>query len=174
MASKRYDPESAGASRITRLVLFVLGIMVAAPVFASGPPSLIFMVFGFGWWIACLLGLIFAIPPIYRWLERIKSEGALPTFLVLLVAFVLTPVPLPESNWFGASFDYLALSGAMWLEAILFPWGTTKGVESAFVACSLVTAAGWSILVVAGRFRFPYVSVIQAQAPPRVLPPKVE
>ena len=174
MASKRYDPGSAGTSRITRVALVAFGITVAGPVFASSPTPLIFAVFGFGWWIACLLGLFFAIAPICRWVGRLKYEGALPAFLVLVVAFVLTPVPLRQSNWVGASYDYLVLGVAIWLEAILYPWGETKGVGSAFVACSLVAAAGWSILAVAGRLRLPYASIFQAQAPPEVLPPKVE
>jgi len=106
-----------------------------------GPAALLVPI----WFVGALIGvLFFGARILVHALEAPSIEQKL-THFAAIASFALTPVPWRD--------DY-ALSGIPWIVKIVSPWAAGDEFGPVMFACALTCAAAWSILAVAGKFRF--------------------
>jgi hypothetical protein len=81
-----------------------------------------------------------------RHLMASRRKAWFPALLAFLAAFLLTPMPNADNEY--------VLSAVVWVGALFFPLRFWSSLATAFIACSIMTAALWSILSAAGKLTF--------------------
>jgi hypothetical protein len=81
-----------------------------------------------------------------RFVIASRHKRSFPALLALLAAFTFTPVPNVYSEYVP--------SALVWLGAFFLPSRFASSTGYALIACSIMTAALWSILLAAGKLSF--------------------